>query len=380
MSMDEFLKYKEEIVRLRRDFHMHPELGFEEQRTLKIVEEYLKELGIKTKRMATTGVVGYLDNGGNITIALRADMDALPIQEENDVPYKSRYPGKMHACGHDAHTAMLLVAAKILSQRKLKGNVRFLFQPAEEGLNGAKRMIDDGALKGVDKIIGLHVWAELPSKVIAISPGPIMASVDHFKIIIRGKGGHGASPHQTNDPILCASSLITSLQSIVSRNISPLESAVVTVGKISGGTAFNIIPENVEMEGTVRTFSEEVRSLIERRLGEIVKHHSLALGCRGELIYKKLNSATVNDEELAQIGKEVASKITRVVEQKKTMGGEDFSEYARIIPGLFVYLGIRNEEKGIIYPHHNPRFNIDEDALPYGTAFEVLITEKLLNS
>jgi len=377
MVMKEFLKYKEEIVRLRRDFHMHPELGFEEERTSKNVEKYLREIGIKTKRIAKTGVIGDINNGSSSTIALRADMDALPIQEENNVPYKSRIPGKMHACGHDAHTAMLLVSSKILYHRELPVNIRLIFQPAEEGLNGAARMVEEGALEGVDKIIGMHVWADLPSKVIAISPGPIMASVDRFKIVIEGKGGHGAAPHQAQDPIVCASSIIQSLQTIVSRNVAPLESAVVTVGKIQGGTAFNIIPEIVEMEGTVRTFSEEIHSLVESRIKDIVKNQSMALGCRGEVIYEKMNYATVNDETLAGIGWKVASQITEVVEQKKTMGGEDFSEYARIIPGLFAYLGVRNEEKGIVYPHHNPRFDVDEDALPYGTAFEVLMVEKL---
>ncbi len=378
--MKEFLKYKEEIVRLRREFHMYPELGFEEERTSKIVEEYLRDVGIRTRRVAGTGIIGDIDNGGNTRVALRADMDALPIQEENDVPYKSRIPGKMHACGHDAHTAMLLVAAKILSQKELPINIRFIFQPAEEGFNGAAKMIEEGALEGVDKIIGLHVWAELPSKIIAISPGPIMASADRFRIVVHGKGGHGATPHQTRDPIICASSIIQALQTIVSRNVSPLDNAVVTVGRICGGSAFNIISENVEMEGTVRTFSEEVRSLIEERMRDIVDQVSSAFGCSGELHYEKLNYATVNDKELARTGRKVASRITEVVEQKKTMGGEDFSEYARLIPGLFAYLGIRNEEKGIVYPHHNPRFDVDEDALPYGTAFEVLMVEELSRS
>ncbi len=375
--MKEFLKYKDEIVKLRREFHMYPELGFEEERTSKRVEEYLKDVGIKTRRLAKTGVVGDIDNGSDFTVALRADMDALPINEENDVPYKSRIPGKMHACGHDAHTAMLLVAAKILSQRKVYANIRFIFQPAEEGFNGARRMIEEGALENVDRIIGMHVWAELPSKVIAISPGPVMASADRFKIFIRGKGGHGAAPHQTRDPITCSASLIEALQTIVSRNVPPLESAVVTVGRICGGTAFNIIPELVELEGTVRTFSEELRSLIEKRIRELTENYARGCGCEGEVIYERMNYATVNDEELAKIGREVASQITEVVEQKKTMGAEDFSEYARLIPALFAYLGTRNEEKGIVYPHHNPRFDVDEDALPYGTAFEVLMVEKL---
>ena len=375
--MQEFMEFKDEIISLRRDFHQHPELGFEEKRTSEIVEKYLKNLGIKTRRAAKTGVIGYLDNNANFTVGLRADMDALPIQEENDVPYASVYPGKMHACGHDAHTAMLLVAAKILSQKKLGVNVRFLFQPAEEGLNGAKKMIEDGALEGVDAVIGLHVWAELPSGVLAISSGPIMASVDKFTIMVEGSGGHGAAPHQTRDPVVCAAYLITALQSIVSRNVKPLESAVVTVGKIAGGSAFNIIPEKVTLEGTVRTFDEEIHKLVEKRIKEISQELCNAMGCRAEIEYLHMNYATVNDENLSRIGREVAEGITKLVEQEKSMGGEDFSEYARIVPGLFAYLGARNPEKGVVYPHHHPRFNVDEDALPIGTAFEVKMVEKL---
>ncbi len=376
----EFMKYQNELISLRRDFHMHPELGFEEKRTSKIVKEYLEELGIKTKIMAKTGVVGYLENGGEKTIAIRADMDALPIQEENEVSYRSVYPGKMHACGHDAHTAMLLITAKILSQKNFEGNIRFVFQPAEEGLNGASKMIKDGAIDGVDSIFGLHVWANLPTGTIAITPGPVLANVDSFKITIIGEGGHGASPHETKDPIVTSSHLIAALQTIVSRNVDPMKKAVVTVGKISGGTAFNIIPEKVEMEGTVRTFDPEIHELVEKRIKEISKNITKGFGCKAKIDYKHLNFATVNNEKLAKIGREVASEFLRVIEEERSMGGEDFSEYAKIIPGLFAFLGVRNEEKGIIYPHHNPRFNMDEDALICGVAFEVNMALRLLNS
>ncbi len=376
----EFMKYQNELISLRRDFHMHPELGFEEKRTSKIVREYLDELGIKTKIMGKTGVVGYLENGGDKTIAIRADMDALPIQEENDVPYRSVYPGKMHACGHDAHTAMLLITAKILSQKNFEGNIRFVFQPAEEGLNGASKMIKDGAIDGVDSIFGLHVWANLPTGTIAITPGPVLANVDSFKIEIRGEGGHGASPHETKDPIVALSHLIAALQTIVSRNVDPMKKAVVTVGKISGGTAFNIIPEKVVMEGTVRTFDEEIHELVEKRIKEMAKNIAKGFGCKAKIDYKNLNFATVNDETLVKIGREVASEFLQVIEEERDMGGEDFSEYAKIIPALFAFLGVRNEEKGIIHPHHNPRFDMDEDALIYGVAFEVNMALRLLNS
>ena len=380
MELVEFKKYKDEVIRLRRDFHKHPELGFEENRTSGIVRDYLNDLGIETRVMAKTGVVGEINNEGNKRIAIRADMDALPINEENDVPYCSIYPGKMHACGHDAHTAMLLVTAKILSQMEFEGNIRFIFQPAEEGLNGARKMVEEGAIDGVDSIFGLHVWANLPSGNIAISPGPVLANVDLFRVVIKGKGGHGASPHETVDPIVASSYIISSLQSIVSRNVDPMKSAVITVGKINGGTAFNIIPENVEFEGTVRTFDEDVHNLIEKRISELIENEARAFGAKGKIEYKHLNYATVNDERLAIIGRRVAARIMNVVEQEPDMGGEDFSEYARIIPGLFAFLGTRNEEKGIIYPHHNPRFNVDEDALIYGVVFEVNMALELLKN
>jgi amidohydrolase len=376
--MEEFFKYKDEVVSLRRDFHMYPELGFEERRTSEKVRKYLENLGIKTRKMAKTGVVGYLDNGGDKTIAIRADMDALPIQEENDVPYASKIPGKMHACGHDAHTAMLLVSAKILSQMKFDGNIRFIFQPAEEGFNGARKMIEEGALEDVDYIFGLHVWANLPTGVMAITPGPVLANVDSFKISIRGVGGHGASPHQTKDPIVATAQIISSLQSIVARNVDPMKMAVVTVGKIVGGTAFNIIPEEVRMEGTVRTYDDDIHTMVERRLKEITKNIARAYGCKARITYRHMNYATVNDETLTKIGKKIASEFMEVVDDLRDMGGEDFSEYARRVPGLFAFLGVRNEEKGIIHPHHSPRFDIDDDALIYGVAFEVKMALKLL--
>ena len=377
--MKEFMKFRDELISLRRDFHMHPELGFKEYRTSRIVEEYLKDLGIKTRRIAGTGIVGDIDNGGNVRVAIRADMDALPIEEENKVPYKSRVKGVMHACGHDAHTAMLLIAAKILSHKDFDGKIRFIFQPAEEGLNGARRMVQEGAIDGVDYVIGMHVWSSLESKTIAISPGPVLAAVDRFEIEILGKGGHGAAPHLSVDPIVCASSIIMNLQTVVSRNVDPIKSAVLTVGEIHGGTAFNIIPERVRLSGTARSYDEEVHRLLEERLKDIVKHNSKSMGCKSRIKYEILNYATVNDEKLAKIGREVAKKITNVVDQERSMGGEDFSEYARIVPGLFAFLGTGNKEKGTMNPHHSPKFDIDEDALPYGVAFEVNMALELLS-
>lgn len=376
--LEEALELKDEVIKLRRDFHMHPELGFEEFRTSDVVEEYLENLGIEVKRMCTTGVVGSLKNGSGRVFALRADMDALPITEKNDVPYRSRHPGKMHACGHDAHIAMLLVAAKILSNKDFDGEIRFIFQPAEEGFNGALKMVTEGAIDGVEAIAGVHVWSELESGTLAISPGPVMASVDGFKVIVRGKGGHGASPHQTIDPVVIASSIVLNLQTIVSRNVSPLKSAVVTVGRIYGGTAFNIVPDAVTLEGTVRAFEPEIRDLIEDRIFTISRRIAEAYGADVEIEYTRMNKATVNDEKLTDLAIKVAKRMGKWKPQDRTMGGEDFSEYASRIPGVFAFLGVRNEKKGIVYPHHSPKFDVDEDALPIGVAFEATMALEFL--
>ncbi len=376
--LEEALELKDEVIKLRRDFHMHPELGFEEFRTSDVVEEYLENLGIEVKRMCATGVVGTLKNGSGRVFALRADMDALPIMEKNDVPYRSRHPGKMHACGHDAHIAMLLVAAKILSNKDFDGEIRFIFQPAEEGFNGALKMITEGAIDGVDAIAGVHVWSELESGTLAISPGPVMASVDGFKVIVRGKGGHGASPHQTIDPVVIASSIVLNLQTIVSRNVNPLKSAVVTVGRIYGGTAFNIVPDAVTLEGTVRAFEPEIRDLIEDRIFAISRRIAEAYGADVEIEYTRMNKATVNDKKLTDLAIKVAKQMGKWKPQEKTMGGEDFSEYASRIPGVFAFLGVRNEKKGIVYPHHSPKFDVDEDALPIGVAFEASMALEFL--
>ena len=376
--LEEALELKDEVIKLRRDFHMHPELGFEEFRTSDVVEEYLENLGIEVKRMCTTGVVGSLKNGSGRVFALRADMDALPITEKNDVPYRSRHPGKMHACGHDAHIAMLLVAAKILSNKDFDGEIRFIFQPAEEGFNGALKMVTEGAIDGVEAIAGVHVWSELESGTLAISPGPVMASVDGFKVIVRGKGGHGASPHQTIDPVVIASSIVLNLQTIVSRNVSPLKSAVVTVGRIYGGTAFNIVPDAVTLEGTVRAFEPEIRDLIENRIFTISRRIAEAYGADVEIEYTRMNKATVNDEKLTDLAIKVAKRMGKWKPQDRTMGGEDFSEYASRIPGVFAFLGVRNEKKGIVYPHHSPKFDVDEDALPIGVAFEATMALEFL--
>ncbi len=362
--VEKCLRIKEEIVEIRRKIHRRPELGFEEYETQRLIMDYLENIGIDAKEIAGTGVIGEIGSSSP-RIGLRADMDALPLEEKTSLPYASEIKGRMHACGHDAHVAMLLGAAKILNDMDFDGTVRLIFQPAEEGLNGARKVIEDGGIVGLDGIEGIHVWAMMPKGVFGIREGPLLAAVDRFVVKIKGKGGHGSAPYETVDPILAASHYITAVNEIVSRKISPFKSGVISVCKIHGGNAFNIIPDEVVLEGTVRSMEEEVRKTIHRELvnyAEICK----ALGCECEVNIDKINDSTVNDKEMASIAREVAKRIGYVEEAKQSMGGEDFSEYAKRIPAVFVLLGM-----GTNIPHHSPYFIVDEDILPLGTAFHV---------
>ncbi len=369
------------IIEMRRDFHRHPELKFEEERTSSIVERELKSLGFNVERVAKTGVIGRIGSGDKC-VALRADMDALPIQEENEVPYKSKYPGKMHACGHDAHTAMLLGAAKVLSSLRdeLKGEVRLIFQPAEEGGLGAKRIVEEGGIDGVDAIFGIHVWADLEAGKIGLAPGPCLASADAFKIVVKGKGGHGAMPNQAIDPIVACVDIINAFQKIISREVNPFEPAVLSVCKISSGSTFNVIPERAEMLGTVRAFSDKVREQILRRIEEILEGYSKAMRCEAEISWEEGIPPTVNDERLTNFAVSVLKKTFPgdIVHFKRTMGAEDFAFYARKVPGVFIALGIRNEAKGIVWPHHHPKFDVDESVLWKGTAIYSLLAYSFL--
>ncbi|WP_048149786.1 M20 metallopeptidase family protein [Palaeococcus ferrophilus] len=367
-------KIEELIVSWRRDFHMHPELKYEEERTSRIVEEHLLKWGYSIKRVGT-GIIADIGEGEK-TIALRADMDALPVQEENDIPYKSRIPGKMHACGHDAHTAMLLGAAKIIAEHEgeLEGRVRLIFQPAEEGGNGAVKMIEGGALEGVDAIFGFHVWHELPSGIIGIREGPFLAGAGFFEAKVLGKGGHGASPHETVDPIPIAAETVLALQTVVSRNINPIETGVVSVTAIHGGTTFNVIPEEVEMEGTFRYYQPEIGELIKRRMAEIIEGIAKTHGAEAEFNINDLVPPTINDPKMADFARSVAEKYgLKHGDVAMSMGAEDFAYYLQRVPGAFLTLGIYNEEKGIIYPHHHPKFDVDEEVLYLGTAMEVAL-------
>lgn len=370
------------VIEWRRDFHAHPELRWEEVRTSKIVEEELRKLGYEIVRVSRTGVIGVLRGSGNRgVVGLRADMDALPIHEENDVPYRSKVPGKMHACGHDAHTAMLLGAASILAKikDKIPGTIKLIFQPAEEGGLGAKKMVESGVLDDVDAFFGLHVWSSLPTGVLGLREGPAMAGADSFRIVVRGKGGHGAVPHEAVDPVPVAADIIQALHRIIPREVPPHTPAVLSITKLKAGTASNIIPEEVEMLGTLRTFDEGVREYIVGRMKDIVENCARAGRCEGELkIFEDRVPATVNHPKLTLIVREIASSITRVVEAKPTMGAEDFSFYSRVAPATYAFLGVRNELKGATFPHHHPKFNIDEDALWVGTAIHAAVAVGIL--
>jgi len=365
------------IVELRRDFHMYPELKFEEVRTSSRVKELLSSLDYRVIDVAGTGVVASIGRGEPV-LAFRADMDALPIQEENDVPYRSRVPGKMHACGHDAHTAMLLGASHIVKELHdrglIRGTTKLIFQPAEEGGLGAKRVVESGAVDDVDAFFGIHVWASLPSGAIGIREGPLLASADAFKVIIHGRGGHAAQPNRAVDPVVISADLINAYQKVVSREVSPLKPAVVTVSSLRAGTTFNVIPDSAEMLGTIRAFDEGVRDFIIGRLREITEAYANALRGKGEFfLVGEHVPPTVNDPKLAKYSAEVLRVLGDVVRPEVTMGAEDFAFYAKRKPSMFILLGIRNEEKGIIYPHHHPKFDVDEDVLWKGAAIHSIL-------
>jgi amidohydrolase len=382
----EIMKLKDSIIATRRDIHKHPELAFEEVRTAKIVAERLESLGISIQEnVGKTGVVGVLEcNGNGPTIALRADMDALPIQETGDLPFKSVHDGKMHACGHDAHVATLLGVAEVLSKMKstLNGRLKFIFQPAEEGEGGAKYMIDDGALDGADAIIGAHMWNYQEVGTIGVKSGPVMAAADGFDIQIKGVGGHGAAPQGTVDAIVVASHLIQSFQTIVSRNTNPLESTVVTVGTIHGGSNFNVISDSVHLEGTTRAYSEENRQLIKTRLHDIVDGTAKMFGADITLQYWDGYPPTINDANVTKRVFEASQNIVGkgATEPYLSMGGEDFSYFAQKVPGCFFFIGSSPKGKPLMsVPHHCSHFNIDEEAMLIGASVFVNMVESWLN-
>lgn len=362
---------KDEVVNWRRYLHRNPEISFHEEKTSDFVYETLISFGnLEVSRPTKTSVMARLIGAqpGKV-LAIRADMDALPIQEENTFDFVSQTPGVMHACGHDGHTAVLLGTAKILSSLKaqIKGEVRFLFQHAEETLpGGAEEMVQAGVMDGVDWVIGQHLWSPIGTGKIGIGYGPVMASMDTFYLTIQGKGGHAAMPHQTIDSIVIATHVVSNLQTIVSRNIDPIDPVVLSVTKFIGGTTHNVIPDTVEIVGTTRTLNAEVRESLPQRMEEIIagitKAHHATYTFKYEYGYRPVD----NDQSVTGVIEEIASKVVgeqNVIPFRPTMGGEDFSAYQQKAPGTFFFVGAGNVDKGIIYPHHHPKFTIDEDAL-----------------
>lgn len=386
MNINELSKrYKQYTVDLRREFHMYPELSMHEERTAQRIKEELDKMGIPHVSMAGTGVLATIQgNGSGKTIALRADTDALEITEKNDVPYKSRNEGIMHACGHDSHTAMLLGAAKVLCdvRDKLNGTVKLLFQPGEEAAQGAKGMIEAGALDGVDEVFGMHVMGNLPIGKIAIGSGPRMASCDMFRITVKGKGGHGSMPHLSVDAVVAASAIVMNLQSVASREVSPMDTVVVSVGKLTSGTRWNIIADEAVLEGTTRSFSYEVRGKLAETIERIARSTAAAYRAEAELEYNYMSSPTINNEVSTERARKSIEKIMSkdsIVEMPKQAGSEDFSEYLAKVPGTFVMVGTANEEKDTCYVNHHPKFDIDEDMLEYGVALHVQYAMDYLN-
>ncbi|MEE8390892.1 MAG: amidohydrolase [Anaerolineae bacterium] len=368
---------REQLVAWRRDFHIHPELGFQEHRSAGIIADRLRELGYQVQTgVAHTGVVGLLKGKQpGPVVMVRFDMDALPITEENETEYVSQTQGVMHACGHDAHMAMGLGVATLMAQHRdeMAGTLKLVFQPGEEGMNGAEMMVQEGVLENPrpDLFLSTHVWSDKPVGTIDVTPGAVMAAADRWTCTVRGKGGHGAMPHQTVDPIVATAQIVTALQTIVSRNVSPLETAVVTVGSVHGGDAFNVIPAQVELTGTIRTYSPQVKEMVWRRVREVIEGVAAACGVEAELEIVILTPAVINTVEVAEVVRAAAEAVIgpeNVFSGERTMGSEDAAFFMQDVPGCYFFVGAANAERGLNAPHHNPRFDIDEDALPLGVA------------
>ena len=379
---DEIAEWEPELIATRRDFHMYPEMGLEEVRTSGIVAERLRAIGFEEIEtgIAVTGVKAVLRGGKpGKTILLRADMDALPIEEENAVEYRSQTPGTMHACGHDAHTAILLSAARILMRHRdeLAGTIVFCFQPAEEGEGGAQKMIAAGVLENphVDAAIGLHVIQEMPLGTINVFPGPMMAGGDVFDVTIQGKGGHAAMPHDTVDALVVAVECVNALQTLVSREVAPILPAVLTVATLhAGGTAANIIADTATFNGTTRYFDLEVGDKLAARLPALVQAIAEGMRATAEVTIRRIVPPTVNEPRMAELVRAVATDVIgadKVLSGPRTMGGEDFSEFTHYVPSCFFWVGSRDEASGKVWGHHHPRFDIDERCLAIGVEMMV---------
>ena len=377
-----------EVTADRRYLHQHPELAFQEEHTARFVADKLRDLGIEVQTgIARTGVLGLLRGAQpGKTVLLRADMDALPLEELNDVPYRSQQPGAMHACGHDAHTAMLLGVATLLAGRRdeLKGTVKFVFQPAEEADGGAEPMIREGVMENphVDAAFGVHMAQELPVGAIGLCAGPACAAPDSFVATLKGTGGHGARPHTCIDPVVIAAQCVVALQSLVSREVDPMRQAVVTVGSLHAGTVNNIIPEEAVMQGTVRTFDEQVRRQLAERIPTLIQGVAAALRGEARVDYLLGYPTLVNDPAMTELVREVARDVVgpeKVLDREPAMVGEDMSYFLQRAPGCFFNIGSNNPERGLVYGHHHPRFDIDEESLPIGVAAVASVALRYLN-
>jgi amidohydrolase len=376
-----------ELVAWRRDFHAHPELGYAEHRTAGIVSEELKRLGYAVQSgVAETGVIGLLQapRRGPVVL-LRFDMDALPIQEETGAPYASCTPGVMHACGHDGHTAIGLGVARILAKQMptTAGSVKLIFQPAEEGLRGAERMVEEGALRDPkpDFALALHLWNGSPRGSVALTKGPIMAAAEILSLDITGQGGHGALPHQTVDPVVAAAQIITALQTVVSRNVDALQAAVVSITQVESGETFNVIPASARLRGTIRTLAPETRTTVMRRVEEVAQGVASAMQCEAAIKIEPLAPAVLNDPEVTGVLQEVVRKqfpALTLHEELRIMSSEDMAFFMQGVRGCYTLVGSSNPGKGLDAPHHNPRFDFDEDALVDGTALLAAFADRLL--
>ncbi|EDZ93059.1 amidohydrolase [Limnospira maxima CS-328] len=375
-----------QLVKWRRHIHQYPELAFQEKLTAKFIAEKLEEWGINHQtQIAETGIVAIIEgHQPGPVLAIRADFDALPIQEQNEVSYKSCHDGIMHACGHDGHTAIALGTAYYLSQHRqdLCGTIKVIFQPAEEGPGGALPMIEAGVLKNpdVEAILGLHLWNNLPLGTVGVRAGALMAAVDIFECRILGKGGHGGMPHQTIDAILLGSQIVNNLQTIVARNVDPLESAVVTVGSFHAGDAHNVIADQATIKGTVRYFNPQFNEYFSNRIESIVAGICQSHGARYELNYQHNYPPVINDPSLANLVRSVAECVVEtpagIVPKCQTMGGEDMSFFLQEVPGCYFFMGSANSDRNLAYPHHHPRFDFDETALSMGVEMFVRCVEK----